>query len=169
MLLCAAAYVSHTVGRPGVPPCGCEPDIASKEQRRSIAAGDISATGARVDRPFQRDYRKRLRLAYDCDCNGTGDGVRVGNSMVKPILDVIESWTGVAVTGCPWRAFFDPFVSRVLALSGAYEHGHMAWAAPDPSHRLVMGVEYYQRQCASIQSEQHRLEDEARARARKHG
>jgi hypothetical protein len=86
--------------------------------------------------------------------------------MVKPILDVVESWTGVKITGCPWRAFFDPFVARVIQLSGAYEHGHLAWAAPNASHRLVEGVEYYHRVSASIMSEQSRLEAEARAKAR---
>ncbi len=63
--------------------------------------------------------------------------------MTDGILSTVKEWTGDMPAACPWRPFFDPFVTRVLTAHRAFESGNLAWTHPDPSHRLVEGVLHY--------------------------
>lgn len=81
--------------------------------------------------------------------------------MANAVQSVIEDWTGVRVEGCPWRAFNDPFVLRVLKTCSFFESGQMEWASPLPSNRLVEGVEFYQNADRTVQAKV--LEEEAKA------
>ena len=63
--------------------------------------------------------------------------------MTAGIRSTIRTMTGDEAMSCPWRAFQDPFVHRVL--DGVSLGGELAFALPDPSHRLVEGIKYYRR------------------------
>jgi len=73
------------------------------------------------------------------------------------VLNTVKQWTGEAqVTGCPWNAFRDPFVHRVLNAYRYHESGGLDWVEPSASHRLVEGVTYYAavaNQCAATEME----------------
>lgn len=84
--------------------------------------------------------------------------------MTDGILSTVEQWTGDRPASCPWAAFFDPFVHRVLTAHRAFESGNLAWAQPNPSHRLVQGVLHYDgvlSRCHAL-----RMKQEAEERAR---
>ncbi len=55
----------------------------------------------------------------------------------------MHSMTGQWIDTCPWRAFLDPFVQRVLAALKFMESGQLAFLLPNPTHRLVEGISYY--------------------------
>lgn len=63
--------------------------------------------------------------------------------MTAGIRQTIQTVTGSPVDVCPWRAFRDPFVARVLAAFRFFESGQLSFALPDPSHRLVEGLAFY--------------------------
>lgn len=63
--------------------------------------------------------------------------------MTAGIRQTIQTVTGVPADTCPWRAFRDPFVARVLNAYRFFESGQLAFALPEPSHRLVEGLAFY--------------------------
>jgi hypothetical protein len=63
--------------------------------------------------------------------------------MTAGIRQTMHQMTGMHVDVCPWRAFKDPFVGRVLAAMRFFESGQLAYHAPNPSHRLVEGIGWY--------------------------
>lgn len=47
---------------------------------------------------------------------------------------------------CPWKAFYDPEASEVLRAYDFFESGQLEfYTGPDPSWRLVEGVQHYHR------------------------
>jgi hypothetical protein len=63
--------------------------------------------------------------------------------MTAGIRQTMHQLTGTHVDVCPWRAFRDPFVGRVLGAMRFFESGQLAYHAPNPSHRLVEGISWY--------------------------
>lgn len=63
--------------------------------------------------------------------------------MTAGIRQTMQQMTGANIDTCPWRAFRDPFVGRVLAAMRFFESGQLAFHAPNPSHRLVAGIGHY--------------------------
>jgi hypothetical protein len=63
--------------------------------------------------------------------------------MTAGIRNTIKTMTGTYVDTCPWRAFKEPFVSRVIDAMRFFESGQLAFKVPHPSHRLVEGIAYY--------------------------
>jgi hypothetical protein len=70
--------------------------------------------------------------------------------------------TGVDVSGCPWRAFTIPIVREVLHALRFFESGNLALALPDPSHRLMEGIGFWQQVYNRVQSKQLELERKER-------
>lgn len=89
--------------------------------------------------------------------------------MADVVHNAIESMTGHRPTGCPWAVFADPFVQRVLVAYDNREDGNLLWAEPDPSNRLVEGVNFYGRKLSSIQAQQFAQERKEREEAAKRG
>lgn len=71
--------------------------------------------------------------------------------------------------GCPWRAFFDPFVQRVLEAFPYFDKGQLAMLHPNPSRRLVQGVGFYARTLNAIDCQQIQRDTERARRERDHG
>jgi hypothetical protein len=86
---------------------------------------------------------------------------RIRPSETDGIRKTVEEWTGEYIETCPWRAFFDPFVGRVLDAHAWVESGNLGVAAPDPSYRLVEGLKSYRMFLNAIQQKQWELEAEA--------
>lgn len=63
--------------------------------------------------------------------------------MTAPIRATIKTMTGSYVDGCPWSAFRDPFVARVIDAYRFFESGQLSFKEPNPSHRLVEGISFY--------------------------
>lgn len=57
--------------------------------------------------------------------------------MVEAQRSVLEVMTGIEPVSCPWRAFSHPLVREVLKAVQFAENGNLAFALPNPSHRLV--------------------------------
>ena len=87
--------------------------------------------------------RRSRRASYGCECAGETHVGRINPQMTAGILDTIGRVTGDRQRTCPWFAFREPFVGRVLSAVKFQEHGNMSWAVPNPSHRLVCGVDHY--------------------------
>lgn len=79
-------------------------------------------------------------------------------------IKACKDWTGDEPVSCPWRAFADPFVSRVLHAFPAYDKGQLSTFQPDASHRLIEGVAHYARADALAQRTRWELEAKARER-----
>ena len=77
--------------------------------------------------------------------------------MTDGIRQVMQDWTGYPVDTCPWRAFHDPFVHRVIDAIGFNENGNMAFAIPDPTNRLVEGIRWYMTVDNRVQGRMHDL------------
>lgn len=86
--------------------------------------------------------------------------------MTQPVLNVIADWTGVQSTGCPWFAFFDPFIRRVLEAYPWFDKGQLDLFEPSASHRLVEGVACYSRMLSVVQSK--KWEEERENAKREH-
>ena len=84
--------------------------------------------------------------------------------MTDGILSTVEAWTGDRPLSCPWAAFFDPFVARVVNAHRMIEQ--IEWLHPDPSHRLVEGVSHYAG--ALKRCEMTRMQKDAEDRKRGH-
>jgi len=86
----------------------------------------------------------------------------VYGSETNGIRETVREWTGETIDTCPWRAFFDPFVARVLDAYAWKEDGNLAFAIPSPSYRLVQGIQAYSRFLSACQAKQWELERENR-------
>lgn len=107
--------------------------------------------------------RRRLRLSYGCDCAGKVSG-RVGPKMTDGILSTVEDWTGSRPLTCPWRAFTDPLVRAVLEAWTFFEKGALGLFCPEPSHRLMMGLQCFAQAQSDIHVEQSKMDLEAAKR-----
>lgn len=87
--------------------------------------------------------------------------------MTDPVRKAVESYTGTPLYRCPWRAFYDPLVLRVMQAMPFFESGQLGFALPDPSHRLVQGIAFYQSASNRMTAQQMDLERDERERARK--
>lgn len=84
--------------------------------------------------------------------------------MTDGILATVKGWTGEPpAAGCPWYAFHDPFVGRVLAAHSFFDKGQLATYAPSASHRLIEGVAFYHRVSEKAYASRLELEHERRA------
>lgn len=84
--------------------------------------------------------------------------------MTTGIQATVEAWTGDRPLTCPWRAFFDPFVTRIMRAYRAFDKGQTHLALPNPSARTAAGLLHY---AAALDAcEVKRLEAEAEARRR---
>lgn len=54
-----------------------------------------------------------------------------------------EELAGRRPKACPWNAFRDPFVGRVLTAYRWFKEGQFATRFPRPSHRLILALDYY--------------------------
>lgn len=81
------------------------------------------------------------------------------------IRETVYNWTGSPQGGCPWRAFHDPFVSRVLKAYAWFESGQLDTREPNASHRLVEGVSHYHSTAAICRSKRMQLDAEKRKKA----
>jgi hypothetical protein len=97
--------------------------------------------------------RKRVRLAYACDCSG---------DRIVGRVETVHAWTGDPQPSCPWRALRDPFVSRVHEAYAWFESGQIGTYAPHASHKLIEGLGYYHGRLGLCQSKQMELDREER-------
>lgn len=86
-------------------------------------------------------------------------------------LDVIERVCGARPEGCPWRAFADPVVQDVLALSPALGGGDEpsfldAVMEPDPPALLVDSLLFYRHSLNAVWAEDKRIAREKADRER---
>ena len=87
--------------------------------------------------------------------------------MTEGIFDTVKDWTGDRPATCPWWALSDPLVKRVLDAYGWWEDGHLEFALPFASHRLVEGLGHYHMAKGLITSQQMQQDDEEREKKRK--
>lgn len=85
--------------------------------------------------------------------------------MTDGVRKAMQDLTGHYVGTCPWHAMQDPLVSRVLAVMPFFESGQLEYIAPQPSHRLVAGVRFYNNVYNSMFSKQQELDRQNRDRA----
>lgn len=156
--------MSRTLGTRHGAPCGCEPDLASDQQLRSIIALGASPGDALSDRADARQTRLELRRSYGCDCCGDVDPkLRVQPEITATVRAAIESWTGTACTTCPWRAMYDPRVARVIEAWRWFDKGQFAAAYPEPTHWLVQAVAFFQQVWTSMEAAEREMERKERA------
>jgi hypothetical protein len=80
--------------------------------------------------------------------------------MTAGVLSTIEEWTGYAPLSCPWRAFFDPLVKRVMAAWGPYKRGQLAMWEPFASHRLMEAISFFDSMDVTVSNRHRKLERE---------
>jgi hypothetical protein len=77
--------------------------------------------------------------------------------------EAIERITGHRPVSCPWRAYYDPLVREVMALSWSVESGNLGAAlGDDPPAVLVDALGVYRSALAATLAEDRRLADEER-------
>ena len=108
-----------------------------------------------------------------CPCSGeryddeirvtTGDG-----DIAEAILDGCEEATGERPSGCPWRAFSDPYVAEVLRAYRWWKAGQLESRYPGgvPAP-IASGVEVYDSALNSVQVVDMRADREKREAERK--
>lgn len=94
---------------------------------------------------------------------------RIDAKRTDGILDTVKAWTGDRPMACPWDAFRDPFVSRVIDVWPFYDKGQLLTAVPQPSFRLLAGVRHYAYVSSRVdmkkfEQDKERREQEARRR-----
>lgn len=88
--------------------------------------------------------------------------------MTNGILETVQDWTGARPPTCPWRAFYDPRVARVVRAYDAWNEGGQAdYGVPRPSHWFVEAYAYFNRCVRSIFSQQRKMDREEVERARR--
>jgi hypothetical protein len=106
--------------------------------------------------------RKRIRLAYACDCAGDKQPGRPHyDDDTRAIRGVVYEWTGEPQQSCPWRSLRDPFVRRVVDAYPWFESGQIGTAFPGASHRFIEGLGYYHARLGLCHSKHMELEREA--------
>jgi hypothetical protein len=165
-MLCAAAYVASRSARHGLPACGIEPHLAGHAQRKAIGVRGSYDSQIGHDSDTKMRARRKLRQSYACDCSGSLPPGRREPKLGEPFRMAVFQWLGEAQQSCPWRAFRDPFVARVLDAYRWFESGQVAMHDPDPSNRLVEGIAFYHRALNICQSQLMELD---REQAKKNG
>ncbi len=109
--------------------------------------------------------REQYRASYGCDCEGSRKGFgRIDPLLTDAYLEAVEDYTGTRALTCPWRAFDEPFVKRVLDAYEFYREGQLLAAVPRPSHKLMRGIAIYHRRLQAALSRVSELErDKQRA------
>jgi hypothetical protein len=75
----------------------------------------------------------------------------------------MERIVGHRPVSCPWRAYYDPLVREVMALSWAVEEGNLAAATgDDPPAILLDAVGMYRQALSATLAEDRRLAEEER-------
>jgi len=74
----------------------------------------------------------------------------------------MKEMTGVDISGCPWRSFAAPIVREVLHALRFFESGNLALALPNPSHRVIEGIGFWNQVYNRVQSKQMEMEREQR-------
>lgn len=86
--------------------------------------------------------------------------------MTDGIRSAVQDMTGHFVSGCPWRAFSAPIVREVMQAIQFFESGNLAFANPEPSHRLVEGIAFWNSGYNRMYSRQLEVERAERERER---
>ena len=84
--------------------------------------------------------------------------------MSDGVMSAMRAATGSDALACPWRAFSDPLVQRVLTALPFFESGQLAFKLPAPSHRLVEAIGWYQtvsNRMAALEMDERRKERES--------
>ena len=77
--------------------------------------------------------------------------------------EAMERITGHRPVSCPWRAYYDPLVREVMALSWAVDDGNLAAATgDDPPAILLDAVGMYRQSMSATLAEDRRLAEEER-------
>lgn len=80
----------------------------------------------------------------------------------------MKDMTGYSVDTCPWRAFQDPFVQRVITavrwVTGE-ERGDLRDIVSAPSHKLIQGISFYRAADARMRGKQMEMDREKSRRA----
>lgn len=77
--------------------------------------------------------------------------------MTQGIRKTMEDMTGYNVATCPWAAFNDPFVQRVLSIcrwTAGEDGGALSELHSDPSNKLVQGYALYRAVDARMRARQ---------------
>ena len=93
---------------------------------------------------------------------------RINPDKTQGIVNTARVWTGDEPIGCPWFAFRDPFVGRVLTAFSAYKEGQLDVVVPDTSYRLIQGVMHYARADNRVTRVRMERDREKRERDRAH-
>lgn len=84
--------------------------------------------------------------------------------MANAVLSTVREYTGTEVTGCPWRAFSDPFVGEVIDAWRWFDKGQLELGCPDADYRLVEGVCFFDGAKNSVANKAMQREIEERKR-----
>ena len=109
---------------------------------------------------------------YGCDCDGVtrSEQLDLGRAQdaARGVLVAVERVTGLRPPTCPWRAFYEPVVREVLAVSWACGEANALGAVlgPDPDHKLTAALGVYQRAKVATTADEQRIRDEERERER---
>lgn len=106
-----------------------------------------------------------------CDCDGVSRqqlDLGIEGHAIRASLSVIERVAGHRPPTCPWRAFYDPLVQDVLAVSPHAKRGNLSAAlGPDPDNLVVQGVSVYQRAVDATEADEGELRSQEREAKRK--
>lgn len=83
------------------------------------------------------------------------------------IRKAMREFTGHEVMGCPWRAYANPLVREVLNATKFLEHGNLAVAHPNPSHRFIEALGFWNQVSNRVGAKLMELERQEREAARK--
>lgn len=109
---------------------------------------------------------------YGCDCDGVrrDEQLDLGRAqdVARGVLTAVERVTGLRPPTCPWRAFYEPVVREVLAVSWATGDAHALGpvVGPDPDHKLMVALGVYTRAKVATTADEQRIRDEERERER---
>lgn len=111
-----------------------------------------------------------LRAGWQCDCDGVDKPVRLRLMREDPSAYVHNSMraaVGGEPSGCPWRAFHDPFVGAVLRAYRHWKANQLHLLYRDPPAALMVGIEVYDAALNAVQAHDLRQEREKREQERK--
>jgi hypothetical protein len=108
-----------------------------------------------------------------CPCGGEvpsalREAPEAGHVIAETLLDDCEAATGERPSGCPWRAFADPYVAEVLRAHRWWKSGQLATRYPTgvPAP-IAWGVEVYDVALNTVQVVDMRADREKRDEARR--
>lgn len=86
------------------------------------------------------------------------------------IRDAMEAVTSHRPVKCPWRAYYDPIVREVIAVSWSVEGGNLgAVLGADPPAILVDAIGVYRTALESTLHDERKKRDQIREAQRRHG